>query len=249
MLIWSRTRGSTRYEVRTAGRVHRLYTNGIFHSQAHPERLVTGHLWDLLSLPALLLPNPQQKPQQALVLGVGGGTALRQLRGLGIPLVHGVELDPVHLYVARRFFGLKGPGLALHQDDARDWLRDAPGPPVDYLVDDLFGGQEGEPERAVAVDGHWSRQLLSRLAPGGILVINFPDQRTLRACALLAQAGLRRRFRAAWMLRHPRYDNAVGVFLRTTATPDVLRKRLADLSPRHPLRGLARTPLRIHRLA
>jgi spermidine synthase len=245
MLIWSSTRGGTRYEVRTAGRVHRLYTDGIFHSQAHPERLVTGHLWDLLSLPALLHPDPQQ----ALVLGVGGGTALRQLRGMGIPRVHGVELDPVHLHVARRFFGLKGPGLALHQADARDWLRDTPGPPVDYLVDDLFGGQDGEPERAVPVDGPWSRQLLSRLAPGGTLVINFPDQRSLRACALLAQVGLRRRFRVAWMLRHPRYDNAVGVFLRSKATPAGLRKRLADISPRHPLRDLSRTPLRIHRLS
>lgn len=246
MLIWSRTRGGTRYEVRTAGRVHRLYTDGIFHSQAHPERLATGHLWDLFSLPVLLRRDPGIG--RALVLGVGGGTALRQLRGLGAESVDGVELDPMHLRIARCFFGLTGPGIRLHRADARDWLARYRGPKFDYLVDDLFGGEDGEPRRAIPVDGPWARQLLRHLAPGGTLVINFPGANELQTCALLRQPTLRRRFSSAWMLQHPRYDNAVGVFLHDSLSARGFRQRLDRLPPGHPARGLARTPVRLRRL-
>ena len=50
-LLWERRVEGTLYQVRSAGRTRRLYTNGVFHSQYNPVRPVTGSVWDLLLLP------------------------------------------------------------------------------------------------------------------------------------------------------------------------------------------------------
>jgi hypothetical protein len=52
-VLWAKNIAGTCYEVRTAGRTRRLYTDGVFHSQHHPERLFDGDVWDLLMMPAL----------------------------------------------------------------------------------------------------------------------------------------------------------------------------------------------------
>ena len=53
-LIWKTELQGGHYEGRRAGRTLRLYANGVQHSEFHPKRLVTGSVWDLLWLPALL---------------------------------------------------------------------------------------------------------------------------------------------------------------------------------------------------
>lgn len=80
-------------------------------------------------------------------------------------------------------------------------------------------------------------------------MINFPGACDLQACALLRQPALRRRFSSAWMLQHPRYDNAVGVFLDDALSARGFRQRLERLPAGHPARGLARTPVHLRRLA
>lgn len=54
-IVWSRQLSGVHYEVRSAGNSLRLYTDGVFHSQYNPCRLITGHVWDLLMLPAFFL--------------------------------------------------------------------------------------------------------------------------------------------------------------------------------------------------
>ncbi|MFQ5643422.1 MAG: oxidoreductase, partial [Thiogranum sp.] len=153
-VLWARSTGGIRYEVRQAGRSLRLYTNGVLHSQYNPGRPLTGSVWDLLFLPAFFYPPGAIR--RVLVLGVGGGAVIQQLRRFVQPdLIIGVELNAVHLSVARRFFALKGKGVQLIRANAVDWVQQYRGAPFDMIIDDLFGDADGEPQRAVFADRAW----------------------------------------------------------------------------------------------
>lgn len=221
-VIWSCEREGRRYEVRSAGRTRRLYTDGVFHSQYNEAHGVTGGVWDLLLLPAFLL---EPAPVRVLVLGVGGGTVLRMLRSyLAPPMLIGVDLDPVHLTVAREHFGVPD-GVELVAADARDWVAGYEGASFDLIIEDLFGGA-GEPERAVALDAAWTRQLLGLLAPGGALVANFIEPAELRRAAPYSDGTLRRRFARGLQFTTELDTNAVGAFFRQQVDPRRLRARL-----------------------
>ena len=220
-VLWRQRVGATLYEVRTAGNTRRLYSNGVLHSQYNERRPVTGNVWDLLLLPAFLATRPVRR---VLVLGVGGGAVIRQLQHFVQPeRILGVELNPVHLRVARRFFGVQGPGVELQRAEARQWLADYEGPPFDLVIEDLFGERDGQPVRAIAADADWLAGLGRVLAPDGILVMNFPSLRELRACTALQD---RARFVSILRLATPQNDNAVGVFLPCTLKNGELQARL-----------------------
>ena len=255
MILESFERDGTRYEVRAHGRSVRLYTNGVFHSQWNEERPFAGGVWDCLSLPALY--RDPASLRRILVLGVGGGAALRQLALLA-PGAHltGVELEAAHLDVARRRFGLDAlerAGVAtLVEADATRWLVD-PGAeagsgagPFDLVVDDLYGHADGEPVRAVALEPDWVDAIVARLAPGGLYVANTVDAReAARAAPTLADAGLRHG--ARWS--RPAWENVV---LAASTAPlhsrdwsrrleasdlDADSRRAARAAVRRPLRG------------
>src|SRR5262245_42256114 len=147
-VIFSNRIAGVRYEVRTAGRSVRLYTKGAMHTQYHPVHKLTRGVWDLLALPALALP----RVQRVLLLGVGGGAVIHLLRHwcAGVE-VTGVELNPVHLQLARRFFGLRLPDVKLVTGDARVFVEQYRGEPFDLVIEDLFGGN-GVPDRSFAAD-------------------------------------------------------------------------------------------------
>lgn len=225
-VLWQRRIGGVNYQVRGAGATRRLYTNGVLHTQYHPQRLATGSVWDLLSLGALLL--PAERVRRILVLGVGGGTVIRQLLAF-FPRaqVTGVELNPVHLQLAKRFFDLDDPRVELVCADAIAWLAMEDGEPFDIVIDDLFGERDGIPCRAVRADADWLDLLVSRLAPCGILTLNFAGRRESAqvpwADVFRAPRG-RPRFLAVLSLATPTCENRVLCFVpRKVATAD-LRK-------------------------
>ncbi|WJW76335.1 oxidoreductase [Thiohalobacter sp. IOR34] len=245
-ILWSGDIKGVHYEVRAAGHSRRLYTNGVFHSQFNPRQPVTGGVWDLLMLPAFFEPRLIRR---VLVLGVGGGAVLRQLQRFIAPeSITGIELDAVHLRLARRYFGLGGDGLQLLRADAVAWLRDYQGPLFDMIVDDLFGEAHGEPVRAVRADGEWLRLLLRRLRRNGVLVMNFCSRSELLASAPLQDRRVAARFQRLFELYTPLEENRVGVFLRRPADSRRLRANLQ----REPLldtrRSRCRLRYRIRRL-
>ena len=104
-VIWQKYVNGTKYQVRRAGLTRRLYTNDVCHSEFNPDKLVTGSIWDLLVLPAFF--HTPGKIKRVLMLGVGGGASILQLHHLLQPdHITGLELDPVHLDIARRFFNV-----------------------------------------------------------------------------------------------------------------------------------------------
>lgn len=223
-VLWERRVGGTHYEVRQAGASLRLYSNGVFHSQYNPNRVVTRSVWDLLLIPAFFYPAGQL--ERILVLGVGGGAVIQQLRHFCAPEhIVGVDLSAIHLSIARRFFGVRGEDVELVRADAVDWVGNYRGPAFDMIIDDLFTEVGGEPQRAVCADDHWVKALSACLAPQGMIVSNFASRLELDVSAWLYR-GRRSGFAAGFCLTTAQNYNAVGVFTRRTVTTRQLRERL-----------------------
>lgn len=237
-VVLYKQQGDTLYEVRQAGGSTRLYTNGVLHSQYNPQQVLTRSVWDLLFLPSLFV--PEQQIQRVLVLGVGGGAVLQQLhRWVNPALMVGVELNAMHLQIARDYFGLSYPSMVLYHDDAVAWLQRYQGPPFDYIVDDLYGHQNGEPQRAVALDAAWCELLQHHLSATGVLVCNTVSWKELRGSALLDQVAddessnsryvIQQDFLSGIRLVTPTCDNAVGAFFKQRVKKNAFKKRLQSV--------------------
>lgn len=228
-LVWQAERDGVRYEVRNAGKTLRLYANGVQHSEFHPERLLTGSVWDLLWLPALLH-DPHQY-RRVLVLGLGGGSLIPPLRQLLDPeTLVAVELDEAHLQVAREVFAIASFGVETHQADARQWINDYQGEPFDLIIEDLFAPSNEQVSRALPADLVWHARLSRHLSADGMLVMNFGDWQEYinsEAAGSAALDGYASRFRLSCQDCH----NAVIAFSRQPARSVHLRRRLASLAP------------------
>ena len=227
-ILWQKTINNTRYEVRTAGQTRRLYTDGVFHSQYNPEHAVTGGVWDILMLPALFY--PKNTIQRVLVLGVGGGAVIHLLQRYIKPdEIIGVELNPVHIMMAKRYFGITHKLAQLVQADAIKWLENYSGPPFDMIIDDLFGEQDGEPVRAVKANKVWIEKLNSHLSPEGVLVMNFISSNDLKNCAAVSYKKISGLFVSSFQFTLTHYVNTVGAFLKKPATSQMLRKNVNEI--------------------
>ncbi len=224
-ILWQKTIKNTHYEIRTAGQTLRLYTDGVFHSQFNSAHAVTGGVWDVLMLPALFY--PENTLQRVLVLGVGGGAVIHLLQRYIKPAeIIGVELNPVHIMLAKRYFGITKKLAKLVQADAVKWLDNYSGPPFDMIIDDLFGEQDGEPLRAVKANKLWLEKLNTHLSPEGILVMNFISRNDLKNCAAISYKKISALFVSSFQFTLTHYDNAVGAFLKKQATSQILRQHI-----------------------
>lgn len=165
-------------------------------------------VWDCLTLPGFFL--PESKPSRVLLLGVGGGAAIRQLEQFFSPdAIVGIELDPVHIEVARDWFGVGTDRVELIESDATTWLRNYDGPRFDMVIDDLWGDIGGEACRAVPVDDEWAGQLLRVTQRDGIIVVNHESRAQLRGSGLAEKST---RINHRYIFEQTNYGNAVGVY-------------------------------------
>lgn len=224
-MIWRRQVDGVDYQVRSAGQTRRLYSNGVFHSQFNPRSPVGGSVWDLLLLAAFFQDLPARP--RILLLGVGGGAVIRQLQHfLGPVSITGIDINRVHLQVARRFFGVGGRSVELIEADAIQWVAQGPAAAYDLIIDDLFGHADGEPSRAIAADSAWFMQLQRLLRPGGTLALNFDTPAGLRSCGWCSDRRVAATLASGWGLSTPLYENCVGVFTHTPSTREALLQRL-----------------------
>ena len=209
-VVFSTSCADRRYEVRRAGASIRLYTNGVFHSQFNPNRRRPGGIWDLLCLPAQLARG--RAVREVLVLGVGGGAVIRMLETM-LPDARftGVELDPRHIEIAWRYFGLDPARTRLVQADARQWVDNNRQPRFDLIIDDVFADVRGQPVRAIPADVSWLRALDRLLTPAGTLAINFASSREYRGSGLRQWVSARGTHSSAYTLGHGLLDNIVAV--------------------------------------
>lgn len=107
---------------------------------------------------------------RVLVVGLGGGTFPMLVHQL-LPrvVVDVVEINPVVVEVARRFFGLReGPQLRLVVEDGARFL-EREGPPYDLIFLDAFSAR-GTPDHLK--ESLFFEDVRRGLAPGGVAVLN-----------------------------------------------------------------------------
>ena len=227
-LIWTKKVSGVCYEVRSAGKSIRLYTDGVFHSQYNSRQILTGHVWDLLMIPAFFLPEHSVK--RVLVLGVGGGAVLHMLRYFISPdNITGVELNPVHLQVARRFFDLKHTSIKLIEADAICWLKDYQGEKFDIIIDDLFTEKDGEPVPVANANRAWFLSMLKHLTKQGLIVRNFISKDDLLESAGVSHSFINKKFTSIFQLSNSLNENFVGVYAKSALNSALLRKNLINV--------------------
>lgn len=247
-LVWSKTSAGTFYEIRSAGNSLRLYTDGVFHSQYNPGQLLTGHVWDLLMLPAFFY--PRQKIKRVLVMGVAGGAVLHMLRHFISPdHIVGVELNPVHISVGRSFFNLKHNTIELIEADAIDWLKSYKGNKFDMIIDDLFAEKDGEPVSVVKANRQWFSCMLKHLTHDGVIVRNFINKQELMESAGLTNPAIVKKFSSVFQLTSCFNENFVAAYLRVPASSGKLRGKLIETPGLNPNLKTSRLRYRIRQLA
>lgn len=227
-IIWQKRQNGTRYEIRKAGNSTRLYTDGVFHSQYNPDHPITRSVWDLLMLPAFFYDSGSIK--RVLVLGVGGGSVLQLLHKFVHPTdMVGIELNPVHIQIAKRFFGINKKISTLHSADAIRWMENYQGPPFDMIIDDLFAEVNGEGIRPVALNARWLSLLNRHLTKQGLIVANTIDTKTLKQCAYFNNQSINRSFKSAFRMSIPQLENVIAVFLKQPSSSKQLRRNIASV--------------------
>jgi spermidine synthase len=227
-VIWEHRQNNCHYEVRLAGESRRLYKDGVFHSQWNPTRPLSNGVWDLLFLPSLF--REPDKIQRVLVLGVGGGAVINAFTTLLCPgKIVGVELDPMHIKIAREHFLMPHPSIALEQADAVQWVKSYRGERFDVVIEDLFIEENGEPVKARGAGVTWFRQLRRLVRPGGVLVMNFESPAQMREAGAAYCQTLGSLDDIRYQLTQPAYGNSVCAFLDQPGSPATMRNRLADV--------------------
>lgn len=229
-IVWEKRTAAGHYQIRSAGQTLRLYKDGVYHSHYNPRQKVSRGVWDLLLLPALLLPPGSIR--KVLLLGVGGGAAIHLLNHFVAPKqIKAIELDDTHLRVAKRFFKVAYANTELIHGDAIAWVKKQTKrkrvPTFDLIIDDLYGEEDGEPVRAVQADRQWCDQLDTLLNNDGIIVSNFVAREELRQSAYLSNRSLRRRFTSAYRFSNPKYENQIGAFSKQCCSRRTLSRNMA----------------------
>ncbi len=138
------------------------------HSLYRPGSFLTDNVWDgYLVLPFTALPQP---PERMAILGNAAGTTARAY-GHYFPEteIDGVEIDAELEEVGRRFFDMGSAGnLAVHNEDARPWLRRSDGG-YDVIMVDAYRQPYIPFYLATKEFFELARE---RLAPGGVLIVN-----------------------------------------------------------------------------
>lgn len=236
-ILWEKKQHGVLYQVRTAGKTRRLYADGVCHTQFHPDRIVTGSVWDLLLLPAFFLsPN---RPKNVLMLGLGGGALVHLYQHFVKPdNITAVELDPIHIYVAKRFFKLKQRSVDIVQGDAHAWLHKYRGPSFDIIIDDLFSHQDGIPQRAVEANQSWFEVLMRNLNDQGLLVMNFADRQEFNASAYKCFPDISNRFRSVIQFSNRLLENRIVTFSKGNLENSYFRANLKEIPELDPKRNM-----------
>lgn len=181
---------------------------GATHATWHPVRLLTGHAWDAITAAVLLHPGEHRN---LLMLGLGGGTVLRQLRHL-LPdiAVTAVEIDPEMIRLARRHMELDQLNVEVIEADAFDFLARNLNR-YDVVVDDLYRCGDHDVERPVAVTDTLLAEHARHLKPCGSLVMNFVVGRGHHSLHRAARKAFLNRFPSVRAVRPPNSHNEVLV--------------------------------------
>jgi len=223
-ILWQETRDGTLYQVRSAGKTLRLYTDNVLHSQYNPAKKLTGSVWDLLFLPALA--KKMDNPIRVLVLGVGGGAVIHMLNEfLPCEKIIGIELNPTHIEIAQNFFSLSSENIELIEADAIRWVENSK-EKFDIIIDDLFYEEDDEPVKVASPNATWFYNLYSLLKPKGLIIMNFVARHTAMTAAPLYDDYVAKLLPNTLHFTTPHYDNHVLAFSKNELNAKSIRQAI-----------------------
>ena len=168
------------------GKLRLLVIDGGTHTIARPGTWESAYPYvALVGVSRCLVP----RPGRVLVVGVGGGSVLKDFASRGWQ-VDAVEIDPVVVKVAREHFGLLPEDGQVFTMDGRRFASSDVGP-YDVVVLDAFGSSS-IPFHLVTREAFGL--IASRLAPGGVLAINVESDGWHGDVVRAVSATLRTRF-------------------------------------------------------
>jgi spermidine synthase len=137
------------------------------HSLYRPGSFLTGDYWDGLVVDPFT--TLTRAPERVAILGNAAGTVARAY-GHYFPAaqIDAVEIDPELAEIGRRYFDMRAPRMAVHDEDARPWLRRADGD-YDVIVLDAYRQPYIPFYLATREFFELARD---RLAQGGVLIVN-----------------------------------------------------------------------------
>jgi len=198
----------------------------------HPEKLLTGYSWDAITAACMMSPTD---PGSILLLGLAGGTVVRQLRTL-LPAaeITAVEIDEEVVALGRRHMELGNFNAEIIIGDAYEYLRSS-GRAFDVVIDDVYrtGVEDVErPDRNV-----WEiiGQMSNCTRPQGLVVANFVTGEDHQFLYDEAETVFRSRFQKWAKVVPPLGYNTIlvgGESLRKTASCKEIRSRFAADSDR-----------------
>ena len=136
-------------------------------SQYNPGWLFSGQYWDFASVMPLVI----KKADNAVFIGVAGGTALRTMRLIYPDIkIEGVDVDQDVLTLARDFFDLREtPNLTTHVADGRMFLRMSKNK-YDLMMIDAYAQVINIPFHMVTKE--FFAETKSKLSPDGAMFMN-----------------------------------------------------------------------------
>ncbi|MBA2754395.1 MAG: fused MFS/spermidine synthase [Chloroflexia bacterium] len=140
------------------------------HSIYDPDALLTGGPWDYFMVgPLLVAHDDAPEPESALMIGLAGGTAARQLIA-AYPAIEvvGVELDPRVIAVGRDYFALDQPNIEVVAADGRYYLQTTDRT-FDVIGVDAYR-QPYIPFHLTTVE--FFEEAVDHLSPDGVVVVN-----------------------------------------------------------------------------
>lgn len=202
---------------------------GATHATWHPYQLMTGHAWDAITAATLLHPGSLNS---LLMLGLGGGTVLRQLRHFLPDLqITAVEIDEEMIRLARQYMEIDTLDITIVHADAFQFLEENR-ERHDILIDDLYRCGEQDVERPAAVDLPLIERHCQHLNPGGTLVMNFVVGRGHYLMHRTARKAFSQHFHSVRAVRPPHSQNEVicgTIHPLPLRGPGALRKYGGDL--------------------
>jgi spermidine synthase len=168
---------SGQVHVRQEGQLRHLFLGkrmDIVHTRLdlqRPEALISPYQRCLLTALGHLA-DPATELRRVVMIGLGGGAITRffQIKRPGLTF-HSVEIDPVVVAVARRFFSVKETGTyRSYAMDGRRFLEEAK-VPYDLVILDAFDAEASLPKQLASVE--FFTLVKQRLSPHGVLAMNF----------------------------------------------------------------------------
>lgn len=209
------------------------------HSIYHPDQLLTGGPWDyFMAAPLLVADTPDPAPQDAMIIGLAGGTTARQLTSAFGPIpITGVEIDPSIVKVGRDYFGLDDlENLTVEVEDGRYALR-ASQDTYDLIGIDAYR-QPYIPFQLTTRE--FFQDVQAHLRPGGVAVINAGRTQTdFRLVDALAST-LRDVFPYVIAVDVGRYNNTMLIASDSPLSVDALTEHVEALPPDSPVREVSR---------